>query len=82
MTDLYLVWSVQHSGWWGPERCGYVRSLARAGRYTHEEALEICTRAIPGRLGVLPELPVPLGDVEAMVAAYDLEFPSRPEPWR
>jgi len=83
--DTYLVWSHEHQAWWGPGRCGYVRSLAQAGRYSHAEALTICAQAIPGtssRMGALPDLPVRLSDLEAMVEAYDLEFHDRPEPWR
>jgi len=83
--DIYLVWSVEHDAWWGPRECGYVRSLDRAGHYSHAEALAICIKAIPGtstRMGALPELPVRLIDVAAMVAAYDAEFGERPEPWR
>jgi hypothetical protein len=85
MDDPYLIWSVEHNSWWGPARCGYVRSVAQAGRYTHAEALEICIRAIPGTstdMGALPELPVRLADVGAMIAAYDREFGDRSEVWR
>ena len=62
----YLIWSHEHGAWWGPDGCGYVRSLAGAGRYGYSEAMNICTRAMPGtsaRLGALPELPVREGDV-------------------
>jgi hypothetical protein len=85
MTDLYLIWSHEHSAWWGQDGCGYVRSIAQAGRYPREEALGNCARAMPGTstiLGALPELPVRLADVEIMVAAYDREFGDRPERWR
>jgi hypothetical protein len=83
--DTYLIWSHEHGAWWGPGGCGYVRSLDRAGRYSHAEALAICIKAIPGTstlLQALPELPVRLIDVAAMVAAYDGRFGDRPEPWR
>jgi hypothetical protein len=85
VTDLYLIWSHEHSAWWGPDGCGYVRSIAQAGRYSAEEALGNCARAMPGtstQLGALPELPVRLADVEAMVTAYNRQFGARPEPWR
>lgn len=29
--------------WWAPDRRGYTRSMARAGRYTLEEATRICS---------------------------------------
>jgi hypothetical protein len=83
--DTYLIYSVEHSAWWGPDRCGYVRSIAKAGRYSQAEALRLCIEAMPGtstRLGALPELPVRLADIETMVAAYDTELGDRPEPWR
>jgi len=85
MNDMYLIYSVEHSAWWGPLQNGYVRSIAFAGHYTREEALFICIRAMPGdstRLAALPELPVRLADVNAMVAAYDEKFGDRPEAWR
>lgn len=59
--ERYLIWSHQHGAWWGPERCGYTRNIGRAGRYSEDEALDICFKAIPGTsriLGTLPELPV------------------------
>lgn len=81
----YLIWSHEHSAWWGPGGCGYTQSLTKAGRYTQSDAIYICVQAMPGtssRLGALPELPVRLTDVEAMVEAYDARFGDRPEPWR
>ena len=86
MTDtLYLIWSHEHSAWWGPDRCGYVQSIAKAGLYPHSEALRLCIEAMPGtssQLGALPELPVRLADVRAMIEAYDGKFADRPERWR
>ena len=43
--DLYLVWSNEHQGWWGPGLHGYVRTLAEAGRYTWAEASGIVREA-------------------------------------
>jgi hypothetical protein len=45
----YLIWSTEHDGWWGPGGLGYVRHVGEAGRYTREEALEICRNALPGQ---------------------------------
>ena len=82
---LYLIWSHEHSAWWGPERCGYVRSIAKAGRYTEAEALDICTNAIPGTsriLGALPELPVRENDLRMMHDRFRGSFPTiEKEPW-
>lgn len=38
----WLVWSNYHRAWWGPERAGYTREVAQAGRYTLAEALDCC----------------------------------------
>jgi hypothetical protein len=84
--DTYLIYSAEHGGqWWGPGGCGYVRRISEAGRYTHADAIAICAKAIPGtsqKIGMLPELPVLLTDVEVMVALYHSAFPGRdPECW-
>ena len=68
--EIYLIWSHEHGRWWMPGGRGYTKSPALAGRYSREAALRICRNAIPGtaeRLGALPELPVLLADVEAML---------------
>jgi hypothetical protein len=52
MTDTqlaYVVWSNEHSCWWGPNHCGYTSKLSAAGRYTRDEALKICRNARGGR---------------------------------
>ena len=40
-SNKYLVWSNEHSAWWGRDRCGYTRIIANAGRYDRAEALSI-----------------------------------------
>jgi hypothetical protein len=75
---LYLIWSHEHSAWWGGRRCGYVRSIAHAGTYSHAEALDICANSIPGtsrQLGALPELPVCLDDVTVMRERFRGRYP-------
>ena len=85
MSDMFLIWSHEHCAWWGPDRCGYVRSVSRAGRYTHAEAMDICASAIPGTartLGALPELPVREDDVAMMRHRFRGQFPDvAKEPW-
>lgn len=39
--EKYLVWSNEHSAWWGPECRGYTRIIANAGRYDRAKALSI-----------------------------------------
>lgn len=80
-SDGYLIWSAEHQAWWGPGRCGYVRKVSAAGRYSYGQALDITTGAIPGtaeRFGILPEIPVRLADIETMQQRYRKAFPGRP----
>ncbi len=41
MSGSYLVWSNEHSAWWGPDHRGYTRVIDRAGRYERAEAMKI-----------------------------------------
>jgi hypothetical protein len=45
MTGPWLVWSVEHNAWWGPDSCGYTLKLDAAGRYDFSEARNICRYA-------------------------------------
>ncbi len=67
--DQYLVWSNEHRRWWAPHHAGYVERVSAAGRYTREQALDICQRALgtAGHMGIFAELPVRLRDVEDFV---------------
>ena len=38
----YLIWSHSHRAWWRPERSGYTSEIDQAGRYSREEADQIC----------------------------------------
>jgi hypothetical protein len=42
---VFLVWSEEHGAWWRPGRMGYTRSIREAGRYSLEDAADICERA-------------------------------------
>ena len=79
MDANYLVWSNEHRAWWGPGGRGYTAQLSEAGRYSKEQALNICTNAMPGtseRMGMLPELPVLVQDAEAMRARFRAQYPA------
>lgn len=41
MNDLWLIWSIEHGGWWRPNKNGYTHHRAEAGRYTYDEACVI-----------------------------------------
>jgi hypothetical protein len=41
-----LIWSFEHSGWWGPGENGYVENAKDAGLYDLPRAIEICERAV------------------------------------
>jgi hypothetical protein len=64
-AHVYLIWSNEHRGWWGPDERGYVRRLGDAGRYSRADALRICRNALGSATGVgmFAELPVRLEDV-------------------
>jgi len=78
----YLVWSNEHRMWWAPLQLGYTIHVNAAGRYTHKEALEICTRAIRGwRPGMAPpELMIPLADALAIFAGFAAPGPMSEPP--
>lgn len=41
----WLIWSNEHRAYWKPNMCGYTTFASAAGRYTEEEAIEICRDA-------------------------------------
>lgn len=41
-APMWLVWSNEHAAWWSPQSAGYCWDINAAGRYTIEDALEIC----------------------------------------
>lgn len=63
--DQYLIWSNEHRAWWRADRFGYAPGLCNAGRYTREQALQICRDAIPTAMSVgsVSEIPVRAVDV-------------------
>lgn len=43
--DQYVIWSEEHGAWWLPDKMGYTRHVAQAGRYSQEEAETIIRNA-------------------------------------
>lgn len=41
----FFIWSEEHGAWWMPEKMGYTRSVAQAGRYSQAEAEAILREA-------------------------------------
>lgn len=60
----YLIWSVEHGQWWGPDERGYVNDPASAGRYDALKADDICAKAnVACAQGYLNEIAIPEGKV-------------------
>jgi hypothetical protein len=55
MSGAYLIWSNEHNSWWAPNRRGYTRVLAKAGRYSQAEAVKTAHDA--GYYGLHPQVP-------------------------
>lgn len=75
ISDDYVIWSNEHSAWWGPKHCGYYTHLSSAGRYTRDEALKVCVHARGGReFNKNPsEVPILLADAEIFWTERGLE---------
>lgn len=58
-NKLWLIWSNEHRRYWKPARLGYTDSPSEAGRYTFEEAAEICAEANEHQYGDECMLPAP-----------------------
>lgn len=41
-SQTWLVWSIEHDAWWGPNHSSYYTDINAAGRYSLEEAIGIC----------------------------------------
>lgn len=61
---VYVIWSNEHSAWWGPNRHGYTTVLSGAGYYSRAAAISIARDARGGwRKGENPpEIAIPLPD--------------------
>ena len=62
----WLVWSNEHQAWWRPNRQGYTVFVEAAGRYSHEEALDICRKARHGWERGVPPSEVPVREADAL----------------
>jgi hypothetical protein len=45
ISDLYVIWSIEHTAWWRPGRAGYTDQLGLAGRYMRADAEAIVADA-------------------------------------
>ena len=77
--NTYLIWSHKHSAWWGPNNRGYFPRLEHAGRYSREDAIEICALARDGwdGEGRPSEIPVCEADVDECRAIFEAKRPRR-----
>lgn len=69
----WVVWSIEHGAWWGPDRCGYYTSLVGgAGLYTEAEAKQIEREANHGVKfgGPVNERAEPLSQHADLIAHY------------
>lgn len=52
--NIYFIWSIEHNGWWKPNKNGYTIEFNKAGQYTKEEAYKICANANWNSLSEIP----------------------------
>jgi hypothetical protein len=69
MSEMYLIWSNEHGGWWMHGGYGYSTGLRGAGHFSREEAMKICRNALmtAPHLGGIAEFPVRLSDIQEML---------------
>ncbi len=41
----WIIWSIEHDAWWGPNHRGYSQYIRNAGIYSYTEAIEIINGA-------------------------------------
>lgn len=57
----FLIWSIEHGSWWRSNHDGYTSDVKEAGRYSFDEAIDICNNphtvkpGIPNEAIVLAE---------------------------
>lgn len=65
---MFFIWSIEHDGWWKPNRNGYTASWSTAGRYSKDDAFRISARA---NFSSLNEVPVPVEFFEYQCRCLD-----------
>lgn len=70
-SDSYLIESMEHTyddaiAWWRPMKRGYTVMVDNAGRYSFEEAKQICEDAGPKNERMWPESQVLAGKAGAI----------------
>ena len=60
----WIIWSIEHTGWWGKNGNGYLAMRADAGRYTFDEACRIVKGANIGERDEPNEAMIKLTDEE------------------
>lgn len=75
MSEKYLIWSNEHRCWWYANSQGYTTVIENAGRYTREEAMEIC-RSLHGKVFDCSRIPdeIPIRESDAI----ELEWNNTP----
>lgn len=68
LISRWLIWSNEHSAWWGPLCCGYPDNIAAAGRYTIEQAVDICTQRSWMRGQIPPETMIHESSLPQLIA--------------
>lgn len=76
MSQNYLIWSVEHGQWWGPNERGYVNDPAQAGRYEALKADAICAGAnVPCKAGEVREIAIPESNIIHTRPTHLLDVP-------
>lgn len=70
----HLIWSNERCAWWRSGGIGYAVIVEEAGRFTRDQALEECRRALLGwRPGTpYPDIPVLERDIMAILERGEL----------
>ena len=45
LSEVWVIWSFEHEGWWKPNGNGYTQDFTEAGKYTFDQADEIIIHA-------------------------------------
>lgn len=75
--EPWIVWSNEHRAFWAPNRQGYTKAIEKAGRYSRDEAENICRYAAPRanstiNVGTPPEICMPAPEATPEGALFDI----------